>query len=179
MQAVETFLESDRALAVLGLPGFALLLMFLIYRLLLQRKLITSVSATQSFILLMGMITYVALAAIVAVVLFRPVDRRHDVAAQTPRPAPPVTTPSAGSNAINTAEPAAEAPPVHPRGEPAAEAPQERAHREPASRLRRADRPAREPPAVRDEAVVTKQACVITNSNIEAPVMQSCRNISQ
>lgn len=83
------FLKSKSALAILGLPGLALILAYSFYVALLKAKVIRPLRGNQGFIILMTIITYFAGVTVFFGFIYRP-----NRAPAQPTPAPPVVVPS-------------------------------------------------------------------------------------
>jgi hypothetical protein len=85
MSAITTFLQSEQALKILGLPGLALLLAFVFYRTLLANKLVRPLARNQSFVVLILIIVYFSVVSVLLIWVYRP-ERGIDAA---PAAAPP------------------------------------------------------------------------------------------
>lgn len=72
MSAITTFLQSDQALKILGLPGLALLLAFVFYRTLVAQKLVSPIGKHQSFIVLVLIIVYFSVVSVLLIWVYRP-----------------------------------------------------------------------------------------------------------
>lgn len=77
MTAITTFLQSDQALKILGLPGLALLLAFVFYRTLVSARVIRSVGKNQSFAILVLIIVYFLIVSVLVIWVYRP-ERQGD-----------------------------------------------------------------------------------------------------
>ena len=72
MSAITTFLQSEQALKILGLPGLALLLAFAFYRMLVAGKLVRPIGRNQSFIVLIMIILYFLVVSVLLIWVYRP-----------------------------------------------------------------------------------------------------------
>lgn len=72
MNAITTFLQSDQALKILGLPGLALLLAFVFYRTLVSARVIRSVGRNQSFAIVVLIIVYFLIVSVLVIWVYRP-----------------------------------------------------------------------------------------------------------
>lgn len=72
MSAVTTFLQSEQALKILGLPGFALLLAFIFYRTMVASRLVKPVGRNQSFVILVLIIVYFLVVSVLLIWVYRP-----------------------------------------------------------------------------------------------------------
>lgn len=72
MSVITTFLQSDQALKILGLPGLALLLAFVFYRTLVANRLVRPIGRNQSFIILVLIIVYFLVVSVLLIWVYRP-----------------------------------------------------------------------------------------------------------
>ena len=72
MSAITTFLQSEQALKILGLPGLALLLAFVFYRTMVANRLVTPIGRNQSFIILILIIAYFLVVSVLLIWVYRP-----------------------------------------------------------------------------------------------------------
>lgn len=93
MSAITTFLQSEQALKILGLPGLALLLAFVFYRTMVANRLVRPIGRNQSFIILILIIAYFLVVSVLLIWVYRPEHGRSQpipTAAQvTPRDVKP------------------------------------------------------------------------------------------
>ena len=87
MSAITTFLQSEQALKILGLPGLALLLAFAFYRMLVAGKLVRPIGRNQSFIVLILIIVYFSVVSVLLIWVYRP-ERAPPAATAAPSPTP-------------------------------------------------------------------------------------------
>lgn len=69
---ISTFLKSEQALKILGLPGLALLLAFVFYKSLVSAKLVRPIGRNQSFIILLMIIGYFLIVSVLIIWVYRP-----------------------------------------------------------------------------------------------------------
>lgn len=81
---ITTFLKSEQALKILGLPGLALLLAFVFYRTLVSAKIVRPIGRNQSFIVLSMIIGYFLIVSVLVIWVYRP---ERGVAATPAQPA--------------------------------------------------------------------------------------------
>jgi hypothetical protein len=79
---VTTFLQSEQALKILGLPGLALLLAFVFYRTLVSAKLVRPIGRNQSFAILLMIIGYFLIVSVLIIWVYRPERAAPTVAQQ-------------------------------------------------------------------------------------------------
>ena len=72
MSAITTFLQSEQALKILGLPGLALLLAFVFYRTLVASRVVKPIGRNQSFIVLVLIIIYFSVVSVLLIWVYRP-----------------------------------------------------------------------------------------------------------
>ena len=87
MSAITTFLQSEQALKILGLPGLALLLAFAFYRMLVAGKLVRPIGRNQSFIVLVLIIVYFSVVSVLLIWVYRP-ERAPAASAVVPAQVP-------------------------------------------------------------------------------------------
>lgn len=91
MNPITTFLQSEQALKILGLPGLALLLAFVFYRSLVSAKLVRPIGRNQSFAILLMIIGYFLIVSVLIIWVYRPERGTAATAAQPAKVEEPST----------------------------------------------------------------------------------------